>query len=60
MVSKQSTLTHWHPVLGWFAQPLDSQLHAAMSHVITQLHLLWNTDIIQILLGMKHQIRFRN
>lgn len=52
VVSKQSTLTHWHPVLGWFAQPLDPLLHAAMPHVKAQLHLLWNVDIIQILLGM--------
>lgn len=51
VVSKQSTLTHWHPVLGWFAQPLDSLLHAAMPHVKSQLHFMWNTDIIQILLG---------
>jgi hypothetical protein len=24
VVSKQSNLTHWHPVLGWFAQPMGS------------------------------------
>ena len=23
VVSKQSSLTHWHPVLGWFAQNVD-------------------------------------
>ncbi|XP_056636344.1 ubiquitin-protein ligase E3B [Diorhabda sublineata] len=51
VVSKQSTLTHWHPVLGWFAQPMDQSLHAAMPYVKTQLHYLWNTEIIQIILG---------
>ncbi|CAH1155824.1 unnamed protein product [Phaedon cochleariae] len=51
VVSKQSTLTHWHPVLGWFAQPMDPSLHSAMPHVKIQLHLLWNIEIIQILLG---------
>lgn len=51
VVSKQSTLTHWHPVLGWFAQPMDPSLHAAMPHVKIQLHFLWHTEIIQILLG---------
>ncbi|XP_072380057.1 ubiquitin-protein ligase E3B [Diabrotica undecimpunctata] len=51
VVSKQSTLTHWHPVLGWFAQPMDMFLLTAIPHVKEQLHYLWNTEIIQILLG---------
>lgn len=51
VVSKQSNLTYWHPVLGWFAQPMDAALHAAMPHVKTQLHILWNSEIISILLG---------
>ncbi|CAH1986182.1 unnamed protein product [Acanthoscelides obtectus] len=51
VVSKQSTLTHWHPVLGWFAQAMDPALHNAIQHVKIQLHLLWNLEIIQILLG---------
>lgn len=51
VVSKQSNLTHWHPVLGWFAQPMDTALHAAMQHVKIQLHLMWNNQVIGILLG---------
>lgn len=51
VVSKQSNLTYWHPVLGWFAQPMDTALHAAMSHVKTQLHMLWNSQMIAIVLG---------
>ncbi|XP_022906806.2 ubiquitin-protein ligase E3B [Onthophagus taurus] len=51
VVSKQSNLTHWHPVLGWFAQPMDPSLHAAMPHVKSQLHILWNSQMISILLG---------
>lgn len=51
VVSKQSTLTHWHPVLGWFAQPLDPALQAATAPLKAQLHLLWHVDVIQILLG---------
>uniref|UniRef100_A0A1Y1M0Y6 HECT-type E3 ubiquitin transferase n=2 Tax=Photinus pyralis TaxID=7054 RepID=A0A1Y1M0Y6_PHOPY len=51
VVTKQSNLTHWHPVLGWFAQSMDPELHAAMPHVKTQLHLLWNTQIVSILIG---------
>ncbi|CAG9759771.1 unnamed protein product [Ceutorhynchus assimilis] len=51
VVSKQSALTHWHPVLGWFAQPTDPCLHAAIPHIKLQLHLLWNIEIMKILLG---------
>lgn len=51
VVSKKSNLTHWHPVLGWFAQPMDQNLHSAMVHVKTQLYLLWNPRIISIFLG---------
>ncbi|RZC40397.1 hypothetical protein BDFB_001114 [Asbolus verrucosus] len=51
VVSKQSNLTHWHPVLGWFAQPMDPALNAAMPHVKLQLNLLWNSPIVQVLLG---------
>jgi len=25
VLSKRSNLTHWHPVLGWFAQKTDSR-----------------------------------
>lgn len=53
VVSKQSNLTHWHPVLGWFAQPMDAGLHAAMPHVKAQLHTLWNSQMISIMLGEK-------
>ncbi|XP_050304811.1 ubiquitin-protein ligase E3B [Anthonomus grandis grandis] len=51
VVSKQSTLTHWHPVLGWFAQSIDPGLHVAIPHIKQQLHLLWNIEVMQILLG---------
>ncbi|CAH0555010.1 unnamed protein product [Brassicogethes aeneus] len=51
VVTKQSNTTHWHPVLGWFAQPMDQYLHASMNLIKEQLSLLWNNDIIQIILG---------
>lgn len=51
VVSKQSALTQWHPVLGWFAQSIDPGLHDGIPHVKVQLHLLWNIEVIQILLG---------
>lgn len=48
---KQSSLTHWHPVLGWFAQPPDQNLQAAIIHMKHQLRLLWNAHMVQSLLG---------
>lgn len=37
--------------MGWFAQPMDPALNSAMQHVKQQLHLLWNAQMIDILLG---------
>lgn len=51
VVTKQSNTTHWHEVLGWFAQPIDQYLQASMNHIKEQLSLLWNNDMIQIILG---------
>nr|CAD7456022.1 unnamed protein product [Timema tahoe] len=39
VVSKQSNLTYWHPVLGWFAQNMDYGLHEAMPSVKVQLYI---------------------
>lgn len=51
VVTKQSNLTHWHPVLGWFSQSMDYSLHEAMPYVKTQLYLLWNGPMVSVLLG---------
>jgi ubiquitin-protein ligase E3 B len=51
VVTKQSNLTHWHPVLGWFAQSMDYSLHEAMPYVKTQLYLLWSGPVVSVLLG---------
>nr|XP_018915602.1 PREDICTED: ubiquitin-protein ligase E3B [Bemisia tabaci] len=52
VVSKQSNLTHWHPILGWFSQPIDPSLREAMPHVRAQLFLLWSQPLISALLGV--------
>ncbi|XP_054278321.1 ubiquitin-protein ligase E3B-like [Macrosteles quadrilineatus] len=49
--TKQSNLTHWHPVLGWFAQSLDPGLQDAVPHIKEQLFLLWSQPIVTKLLG---------
>lgn len=49
VVNKQSNLTHWHPVLGWFAQSIDHGLHQCLPLVKNQLEYLWNSLTIKIL-----------
>lgn len=51
VVTKQSNLTHWHPVLGWFAQAMDPGLQDAISHVKQQLFLLWSNPVTTVLLA---------
>ncbi|XP_054713011.1 ubiquitin-protein ligase E3B-like [Uloborus diversus] len=46
VVNKQSNLTHWHPVLGWFAQKIDLGLHESLSLVKKQIQLLWSGPMI--------------
>merc|ERR1719193_43275 len=46
---KKSNLTHWHPVLGYFAQRTDSGLHEALPYVKSQLQLLWSLSMIKTL-----------
>uniref|UniRef100_A0A0X3PWY0 HECT-type E3 ubiquitin transferase n=1 Tax=Schistocephalus solidus TaxID=70667 RepID=A0A0X3PWY0_SCHSO len=46
---KKSNLTSWHPILGWFAQPLDNYLQAAVPHVTNQLRLLWHGRMVRLL-----------
>ncbi|OTF82512.1 ubiquitin-protein ligase E3B-like protein [Euroglyphus maynei] len=51
VISKQSSTTHWHPVLGWFSQNVDQKLHESMIHVKSQLQYLWNPQMIEIIFG---------
>ncbi|GIY67610.1 ubiquitin-protein ligase E3B [Caerostris darwini] len=47
VVNKKSNLTHWHPVLGWFAQKVDHGLHESLSLVKKQVQLLWSGSMIK-------------
>ncbi|KAG7198940.1 hypothetical protein KM043_015752 [Ampulex compressa] len=51
VVTKQSNLTHWHPVLGWFAQSVDTSLQEAIPYVKLQLSYLWTGRIVTQLIG---------
>ncbi|PRD24857.1 UNVERIFIED_CONTAM: Ube3b [Trichonephila clavipes] len=47
VVNKKSNLTHWHPVLGWFAQKVDHGLHESLTLVKKQVQLLWSGAMIK-------------
>lgn len=49
VTAKQSPLSHWHPVLGWFSVSLDRHLQASMSLVKAQLSLLWSPECLLVL-----------
>ncbi|KAK7074559.1 Ubiquitin-protein ligase E3B, partial [Halocaridina rubra] len=49
VTTKQSSLTQWHPVLGWFSRPLDQHINESLGLVKTQLQLLWSGPVIKIM-----------
>ncbi|KAK9513093.1 hypothetical protein O3M35_001362 [Rhynocoris fuscipes] len=51
VVSKQSNLTHWHPILGWFSQRMDTGMHECVGYVKSQLYLLWSAPLVTTLLS---------
>ena len=42
VIAKQSNMSHWHPVLGWFSVTLDTHLQDSMCVVKEQLARLWS------------------
>lgn len=51
VVAKQSNLTHWHPILGWLAQKVDTYLQEPIPYVKSQLACLWTGRIVSQLIG---------
>ncbi|XP_012282275.1 ubiquitin-protein ligase E3B isoform X2 [Orussus abietinus] len=51
VVARQSNLTHWHPVLGWFEQTVDTSLQETIPYVKIQLSCLWTGKIVSQLIG---------
>ena len=49
VTAKQSNLSHWHPVLGWFSVSLDRYLQASMGQVKAQLARLWAPDCLALM-----------
>ena len=48
VTAKQSNLSHWHPVLGWFSVSLDAFLQDSMERVRTQLSRLWSPHCVRL------------
>lgn len=62
VTTKQSSLTQWHPVLGWFSRPLDQHLNESLAVVKSQLQLLWSGPIVRVMFAaltklVKEQVR---
>jgi len=49
VTAKQSNLSHWHPVLGWFSVSLDKYLQATIPTLKIQLAKLWHPDSVKLL-----------
>lgn len=56
VVAKQSNLTHWHPILGWLAQKVDTPLQESIPYVKSQLASLWTGRIVAQLIGKFHEV----
>ncbi|XP_026330023.1 ubiquitin-protein ligase E3B [Hyposmocoma kahamanoa] len=51
VVCKKSNLSHWHPVLGWFSQGIDTYLPPTMGNLRIQLSLLWGAPLLKKLVA---------
>lgn len=49
VAKKQSNLTNWHPILGWFKQSTDEQLNNSIPHIRKQLQSLWSQKVVNLL-----------
>ncbi|XP_028967961.1 ubiquitin-protein ligase E3B [Galendromus occidentalis] len=46
---KQSAMSHYHPLLGWFSQKVDASQQEVITHIKSQLQLLWSPTLSMIL-----------
>lgn len=47
----KASVTKWHPVLGWSSEPMDPSLYSSIPLVKSQLHILWGSEITQLIFG---------
>uniref|UniRef100_A0A915Q147 HECT-type E3 ubiquitin transferase n=1 Tax=Setaria digitata TaxID=48799 RepID=A0A915Q147_9BILA len=48
---KKSSRSHWHPVFGWYSEPLDRSTEGSLPLVVRQLQYLWSKPIVTCLFG---------
>ncbi|XP_040567057.1 ubiquitin-protein ligase E3B [Lepeophtheirus salmonis] len=47
VTTKQSNLSHWHPILGWFSAGIDQYLQDSMGLVKNQIAKLWSPIMLK-------------
>uniref|UniRef100_A0A0R3S056 Ubiquitin-protein ligase E3B n=1 Tax=Elaeophora elaphi TaxID=1147741 RepID=A0A0R3S056_9BILA len=48
---KKSSRSHWHPIFGWYSEPLDRSTEGSLPLVVRQLQYLWSKPIVACLFG---------
>ncbi|KAK6102329.1 HECT-domain (ubiquitin-transferase) family protein [Brugia pahangi] len=51
VAKKKSNRSHWHPIFGWYSEPLDRSTEGSLSLVVRQLQYLWSKQIVTCLFG---------
>ncbi|VDM09003.1 unnamed protein product, partial [Wuchereria bancrofti] len=51
VAKKKSSRSHWHPIFGWYSEPLDRSTEGSLSLVVRQLQYLWSKPIVTCLFG---------
>ncbi|KAG9509732.1 Ubiquitin-protein ligase E3B, partial [Fragariocoptes setiger] len=49
VLTKQSNLTHWHCIFGWFSQTIEPATHDTLPSVKNQLQYLWSMKLLRVL-----------
>ncbi|KAL4003660.1 HECT-domain (ubiquitin-transferase) family protein [Acanthocheilonema viteae] len=51
VAKKKSSRSHWHPIFGWYSEPLDRSTEGSVPLVVRQLQYLWSKPIVACLFG---------
>ncbi|KAM3722651.1 Ubiquitin-protein ligase E3B [Dirofilaria immitis] len=51
VAKKKSSRSHWHPIFGWYSEPLDRSTEGSLPLVVRQLQYLWSKPIVTCLFG---------
>ncbi|CAG9533224.1 unnamed protein product [Cercopithifilaria johnstoni] len=51
LVARKSSRSHWHPIFGWYSEPLDRSTEGSLPLVVRQLQYLWSKPVVACLFG---------